>query len=167
MTSGWFTLKEAADQLKLSRQALDNYRKRLKGKLYQKEFKHNGRKRVQLSAMFIREVKRLQQQSKQPFIISRPTEAEGSDPKKGNNDLRLGLNILEDGRTAYVYDKNEYEALVYTIGDYNRMKAEYEEVKKKLDQATERLFKALENSNAIQQQLNYLEAQRLKDKEKN
>lgn len=159
MISKWFSIQDVANQIGLSRPAVNKYRKKITGSQYEKTIKHQGKDRVLLSDLFIREVERLREAAKKPFIISKPEQSEKdkSDIKEDEN-LDVGLHFQDDGTMVMVYTPEEYNQLVYQLKDYNRLSKEYQEVKNKLDQATEKLFTALENANAIQQQLNYIKA---------
>jgi biotin operon repressor len=69
----WLSLNEAANALKITRQALDRYRNKFKSKGFEKTKKDNrNRKRVYLSIDFIDVVKGEQEKNKKPFVIDRP-----------------------------------------------------------------------------------------------
>ena len=166
MAVDWFTLEVAAKKIGLKRQSLDKYRKQLAGSQYQKKAIHKGKEVTIFSSIFVREVKRLRQQSNMPFVISKPTKEE-QEVNAGSNVLEAGLHFQDDGTMVMVYSPDEYNQLVYQLKDYKRLSEEYQEVKKKLDQATDKLYKALDNANAIQQQLNYIKAKELGSDDEN
>lgn len=69
----WLSLNEAANALKITRQALDRYRNKFKSKGFEKTKQDNrNRKRVYLSIDFIDVVKDEQEKNKKPFVIDRP-----------------------------------------------------------------------------------------------
>lgn len=157
----WHSLADTCQILGLKRQNLDVYRKQYLAKfgtatLHKTIKDEKNRSRKYFSNRFIKFVQDKLESKSKPFVIDKKKAKTADDSEEVI--FEEGYHIQSDGKIIMVYSLKKYEQLAFELKDYKRIQKEYEEVKLKLDQATEKLFSALDDANAIQKQLNYIKA---------